>query len=154
MLGSFILWFRCYGLAQTPSQSSPSRPSTPPTQRKQMALMLYSHVYSWQNDKGVRPVSMPGSYEWHPRWHHQHHRRMRLGSNICFNYHWRLCWFISIGSYSLLLKLHLDDVVHAVHVHFFNGILGLICTGLFATPEYMINYTKKIITLDCLWSRE
>jgi len=45
---------------------------------------------------------------------------------------------IYIGSSSLLLKFRIDDVVDAVPVHFFSGMWGVICAGLFATPEYML----------------
>ena len=39
---------------------------------------------------------------------------------------------VCFGVWLLDYKLHVDDPVGAVGVHFFNGMLGIICTGLFA----------------------
>lgn len=41
---------------------------------------------------------------------------------------------VYIGGSKLLVKLHIDDAVDAIPVHFCNGIWGCIATGLFADP--------------------
>ena len=41
-------------------------------------------------------------------------------------------FMVCFGVWFLDYKLHVDDPVGAVGVHFFNGLLGIICTGLFA----------------------
>jgi len=42
-----------------------------------------------------------------------------------------------ILSSSLLIKLRIDDCVNAIPVHMVNGFLGLIATGLFASPRLL-----------------
>jgi Amt family ammonium transporter len=42
-------------------------------------------------------------------------------------------WIYLMGS-KLLLKLRLDDAVDAIPVHMFNGMWGLVATGLFSSP--------------------
>merc|ERR1712151_106867 len=41
---------------------------------------------------------------------------------------------VYIGFSKMLVKLHIDDAVDAIPVHFGNGIWGCIATGLFADP--------------------
>jgi ammonia channel protein AmtB len=47
-------------------------------------------------------------------------------------------WIYLMGS-KLLLKLKLDDAVDAIPVHMFNGMWGLIATGLFSSPGRMVD---------------
>jgi ammonia channel protein AmtB len=47
-------------------------------------------------------------------------------------------WIYLMGS-KLLLKLRLDDAVDAIPVHMFNGMWGLIATGLFSSPGRLID---------------
>ncbi|GMI38917.1 hypothetical protein TeGR_g2645 [Tetraparma gracilis] len=42
---------------------------------------------------------------------------------------------VYLGGSNLLIKLKIDDTVDAVPVHMFNGMWGLIATGLFANPD-------------------
>jgi Amt family ammonium transporter len=46
-------------------------------------------------------------------------------------------WIYLFGS-KLLIKLMLDDAVDAIPVHMFNGIWGLIATGLFSSPRLVL----------------
>lgn len=46
--------------------------------------------------------------------------------------------WIYIGANSLLLYWRIDDAVDAIPVHLFNGIWGLIATGLFSSPSRML----------------
>lgn len=44
-----------------------------------------------------------------------------------------------------LVKRRLDDAVDAIPVHMFNGILGMICVGLFASPDKLeLTYGKEL----------
>ena len=45
--------------------------------------------------------------------------------------------WIYICASSLLIRLRIDDAVDAIPVHMFNGIWGLIATGLLASPRLM-----------------
>jgi ammonia channel protein AmtB len=47
-------------------------------------------------------------------------------------------WIYLMGS-KMLLKLKLDDAVDAIPVHMFNGMWGLIATGLFSSPGRMVD---------------
>jgi Amt family ammonium transporter len=47
-------------------------------------------------------------------------------------------WIYLMGS-KMLLKLRLDDAVDAIPVHMFNGMWGLIATGLFSSPGRLID---------------
>jgi ammonia channel protein AmtB len=47
-------------------------------------------------------------------------------------------WIYLTGS-KLLIKLKLDDAVDAIPVHMFNGMWGLIATGLFSSPGRLID---------------
>lgn len=47
--------------------------------------------------------------------------------------------WIYIGGSNLLLKLKLDDAVDAIPVHMFNGMWGLIATGLLSSPGRIID---------------
>lgn len=43
--------------------------------------------------------------------------------------------FVYVMSSSLLVKLRIDDAVDAIPVHLFNGMWGVLATGLFAEPS-------------------
>lgn len=45
--------------------------------------------------------------------------------------------WIYIGASKLLIRLRIDDAVDAIPVHMFNGIWGVLATGLFASPRLM-----------------
>mmetsp|Transcript_15514 Transcript_15514/g.35765 ORF Transcript_15514/g.35765 Transcript_15514/m.35765 type:complete len:533 (-) Transcript_15514:373-1971(-) len=45
--------------------------------------------------------------------------------------------WIYIGASELLVRLRIDDAVDAIPVHMFNGIWGVLATGLFASPRLM-----------------
>ena len=47
-----------------------------------------------------------------------------------------VCGFLVVGACNLIdMKMHVDDPVGAVGVHFANGVWGIIAVGLFAVPE-------------------
>jgi Amt family ammonium transporter len=45
--------------------------------------------------------------------------------------------WVYMFSSALLIKLRIDDAVNAIPVHMFNGLWGLIATGLFASPRLL-----------------
>jgi ammonium transporter, Amt family len=47
-------------------------------------------------------------------------------------------WAYLLGS-AALIRIRIDDAVDAIPVHLFGGTLGCISTGLFSTPEHMMN---------------
>ena len=46
-------------------------------------------------------------------------------------------WVYLLGS-KLLIRFKIDDAVDAVPVHMFNGMWGIVATGLFANPELLL----------------
>jgi hypothetical protein len=47
--------------------------------------------------------------------------------------------FIYCFASAWLVRLHIDDAVDAIPVHLFNGIWGVVCVGLFANPDRLMD---------------
>lgn len=63
--------------------------------------------------------------------------------------------WVYMASSALLIKLKIDDAVDAIPVHMFNGIWGMIATGIFASPEKMeVTYgVSKHVGVVYSWAR-
>ena len=48
-----------------------------------------------------------------------------------------LAGWLYIFSSNLLIRYQIDDAIDAIPVHRFNGLWGVISTGLFATPDLL-----------------
>jgi Amt family ammonium transporter len=51
-------------------------------------------------------------------------------------------WVYLLGS-SLLVRFRIDDAVDAVPVHMGGGAWGVIATGLFTSPQRLLNYVGR-----------
>ena len=54
-----------------------------------------------------------------------------------------LGWMGYFGISRLMLRIEVDDPVDAVAVHGGGGVVGMICTGLFANEKYVQAYGKS-----------
>lgn len=63
--------------------------------------------------------------------------------------------WVYMWSSELLIKFRIDDAVDAIPVHMFNGIWGLIATGIFAAPEKLeLTYgVSKHVGIVYSWAR-
>lgn len=63
--------------------------------------------------------------------------------------------WVYMASSALLIKLRIDDAVDAIPVHMFNGVWGMLATGLFASPEKMeLTYgVSKHVGVFYSWAR-
>jgi len=56
-----------------------------------------------------------------------------------------LAGLLYLAGSKFLIRLRLDDAVDAIPVHMFNGVFGLICVGLFASPSKLeLAYGKQM----------